>query len=86
MPNAFGMHADDAGSFSDTEDRVVPDPKTPSDYALHAIFLRFAASAESHIDEFLRLPMVSGLFIKKEFALIPLRTVNLISRTTSGPG
>ncbi|KAH9854750.1 cell morphogenesis N-terminal-domain-containing protein [Lenzites betulinus] len=57
MPNAFGMHADDAGSFSDAEDRVVPDPKTPSDYALHAIFLRFAASAESHIDEFLRLPM-----------------------------
>ncbi|KAI0667579.1 cell morphogenesis N-terminal-domain-containing protein [Trametes maxima] len=59
MPNAFGGHADDAGSYSDVEDKVVPDPKTPSDYALHAIFLRFAASAEAHIDEFSRIPLDS---------------------------
>ncbi|EIW59193.1 uncharacterized protein TRAVEDRAFT_71351 [Trametes versicolor FP-101664 SS1] len=57
MPDAFAGLADDTGSFSDGEDRVVPDPKTPSDYALHAIFLRFAAAAEQHIDKFLHLPL-----------------------------
>ncbi|EJF63380.1 hypothetical protein DICSQDRAFT_82970 [Dichomitus squalens LYAD-421 SS1] len=57
MPNAFGGHIDDGSSFSDAEDKVVLDPRTPSDYALHAIFIRFAASAETHIDEILRLPV-----------------------------
>lgn len=33
------------------------DPRTPSDYALHAIFIRFASSAEMKIDEFLRQPL-----------------------------
>lgn len=36
------------------EDRVVIDPKTPSDYALHAVFIRFAAEAEAKIDAFLK--------------------------------
>ncbi|KAJ4488306.1 cell morphogenesis N-terminal-domain-containing protein [Lentinula aciculospora] len=36
------------------DDKVVMDPKTPSDYALHAIFIRFASSAEFKIDTFLR--------------------------------
>ena len=58
MPNAFGGHADDGSSYSDVEDKIVLDPRTPSDYALHAIFIRFAASAETHMDEFLRFPVV----------------------------
>ncbi|KAI0356441.1 hypothetical protein OH77DRAFT_1588913 [Trametes cingulata] len=57
MPNAFGGHADDVGSFSDAEDRIALEPKTPCEFALHAIFLRFAAATESHIEEFLRLPL-----------------------------
>ncbi|KAL7279899.1 hypothetical protein ACG7TL_006308 [Trametes sanguinea] len=57
MPSAFGAHAEDAASFSDSEEKPALDPRTPADYALHAIFIRFAASAESHIDEFLRLPL-----------------------------
>ncbi|OBZ78148.1 Cell morphogenesis protein PAG1 [Grifola frondosa] len=59
VPNAFGAYAqqDDFGSLSDLEDKVVIDPRTPSDYALHAIFIRFAGSAESHIDEFLSQPV-----------------------------
>ncbi|KAI0754921.1 cell morphogenesis N-terminal-domain-containing protein [Daedaleopsis nitida] len=48
MPNAVS---------SDIEEKITLDPRTPSDYALHAIFIRFAASAESHIDEFLRFPV-----------------------------
>ena len=60
MPNAFGGHADDGSSYSDVEDKIVLDPRTPSDYALHAIFIRFAASAETHIDEFLRFPVVGN--------------------------
>ncbi|KAJ3788761.1 cell morphogenesis N-terminal-domain-containing protein [Lentinula aff. detonsa] len=39
------------------DDKVVIDPKTPADYALHAVFIRFASSAESKIDTFLRQPL-----------------------------
>ncbi|KAF9070360.1 cell morphogenesis N-terminal-domain-containing protein [Rhodocollybia butyracea] len=39
------------------DDKVVMDPKTPSDYALHAVFIRFASSAETKIDTFLRQPL-----------------------------
>ncbi|KAF7323164.1 hypothetical protein HMN09_00096800 [Mycena chlorophos] len=55
MPQAFG-----AAMRSETpdyeEDKVVMDPKTPSDYALHAVFIRFAASCEAKIDVFLKEP------------------------------
>ncbi|PCH44901.1 hypothetical protein WOLCODRAFT_165480 [Wolfiporia cocos MD-104 SS10] len=59
MPGAFGelMNQDESRSLSDLEDRINMDPRTPSDYALHAIFIRFAASAESHIDRFLHQPL-----------------------------
>lgn len=33
------------------------DPRTPSEFALHAIFIRFAALAEGKIDRFLRQPL-----------------------------
>ena len=58
MPSGVGAYAEDTNSYSDVEDKIVLDPRTPSDYALHAIFIRFAAIAESHIDEFLRFPVV----------------------------
>ncbi|KAL0958389.1 hypothetical protein HGRIS_000531 [Hohenbuehelia grisea] len=52
VPNAL------FGSRSETpdldEDKVVMDPKTPSDYALHAVFMRFASSAELKINSFLQ--------------------------------
>ncbi|RDB30372.1 Cell morphogenesis protein PAG1 [Hypsizygus marmoreus] len=56
MPNAFGpVHRSDTPPISDFEDdKIVIDPKTPSDYALHAVFMRFAASAESKIEMLLR--------------------------------
>ncbi|KAF8660761.1 hypothetical protein AX16_001555 [Volvariella volvacea WC 439] len=54
MPNAFGqMQMSRTPPIELDEDKVVMDPKTPADYALHAIFIRFAASAESKIDVFL---------------------------------
>ena len=34
------------------------DPKTPIDYALHAVFIQFATSAETKIDGFLREALV----------------------------
>ncbi len=40
------------------EDKVVMDPKTPSDFALHAVFIRFASLAEGKIDTFLRQILV----------------------------
>lgn len=52
------MYRDDTGPFQDfEEDKVVMDPKTPSDFALHAVFIRFATSAEEKIETFLRQPL-----------------------------
>jgi len=36
------------------DEKVILDPKTPSEYALHAVFIRFATTTESKIDAFLR--------------------------------
>lgn len=56
VPNGYGPpHLTDTPPISDFEDdKVVMDPKTPSDYALHAVFMQFATSAETKIDRFLR--------------------------------
>jgi hypothetical protein len=59
------------GQFSRTEsppvdseeDKVVMDPKTPFDFALHAIFIRFVTLAERKIDQFLRYSLVSNNFL-----------------------
>ncbi|VDC07396.1 unnamed protein product [Peniophora sp. CBMAI 1063] len=42
----------DVSEYND--DRVEPDPRTPAEYALHAVFIRFASAAEAKIDTFLR--------------------------------
>lgn len=59
VPNGFGhFHQGDTPPNSDfEEDKVVIDPKTPSDFALHAVFIRFADLAEQKIETFLRLPL-----------------------------
>ncbi|KAH9913945.1 cell morphogenesis N-terminal-domain-containing protein [Amylocystis lapponica] len=54
MPGASRL---ETRSLSDLEDKITMDPRTPSDYALHAIFIRFAASAESHLETFLQQPL-----------------------------
>jgi hypothetical protein len=46
-------------AMADYEDKIVMDPRTPSDYALHAVFIRFATAAENKIDSFLRQGLVS---------------------------
>jgi hypothetical protein len=58
VPNAFGPVRSETPDFD--EDKVIMDPKTPSDYALHAVFIRFASSAEAKIDVFLRESFVSN--------------------------
>ena len=60
VPNGFShFHQNDTPPGSDfEEDKVVMDPKTPSDFALHAVFIRFADFAEGKIDSFLRMPLV----------------------------
>lgn len=56
MFNPFG-HPDDSRTLADLEDKITMEPRTPSDYALHAIFIRFATTAEGHIEHFLRLTL-----------------------------
>lgn len=61
MPGEFGSSGLRNGTppSSDVEDKAVMDPRTPSDYALHAVFMRFASTAESKIDSFLKQSLVS---------------------------
>ncbi|KAG5637178.1 hypothetical protein H0H81_005477 [Sphagnurus paluster] len=56
VPMPFGqMSRSDTPPVLDFDDeKVVVDPKTPSDYALHAVFMRFATSAENKIETFLQ--------------------------------
>ncbi|KAF5362660.1 hypothetical protein D9758_009577 [Tetrapyrgos nigripes] len=58
VPNSFG-EALRSETPDYEEDKVVMDPKTPSDFALHAVFMRFASTAEAKIDSFLRQPLES---------------------------
>lgn len=59
VPSTYGkMYQEETGPDIE-DDRVVMDLKTPSDYALHAVFIRFAGLAEEKIDNFLRQPLVS---------------------------
>jgi hypothetical protein len=72
VPNAFGVqgYRSETPPFAEYEDRVVIDPRTPSDYALHAVFMRFATSAEMKIDAFLRQPLVRSTFPFYSLALM----------------
>jgi hypothetical protein len=60
VPNGFGYRNETSPSAK-YEDKIVIDPRTPSDYALHAVFMRFATSAEMKIDVFLRQPLVRSI-------------------------
>ncbi|THH08171.1 hypothetical protein EW145_g2882 [Phellinidium pouzarii] len=59
VPNEYGASSQRNHTLpsSDAEDKVIMDPRTPSEYALHAIFIRFAALAEDKIDRFLKQPL-----------------------------
>lgn len=61
VPPGFGEqgHSDD----EQDDDNVVVEARTPADFALHAIFIRFAASAEALIDDFVNQPLVSDFII-----------------------
>lgn len=56
VPSGFG-HSAHRGDI-DIEDKIVVEAKTPSDFALHAIFIRFAARAEALVDAFVSQPFV----------------------------
>lgn len=61
MPDGLGhFQRSDTPPISDDDENITMNPKTPSDYALHAVFIRFAASAETVIDKFLRHGLVSN--------------------------
>lgn len=73
VPGGFGSFAQRTDSplpMNDYEDKIVMDPRTPSDFALHAVFMRFATSAESKIDVFLRQTLVSILVYVPQLSLI----------------
>ncbi|TCD68750.1 Cell morphoproteinsis protein PAG1 [Steccherinum ochraceum] len=59
VPNAFGhgfVHGEPL-SPPDFEDRTQSEAKSPSDFALHAIFIRFATLADSLINNFVSQPL-----------------------------
>ncbi len=53
------------------EDKVEVDPRTPAEYALHAVFMRFAAAAEHKIGRFLKQPLVSSNLGHLDLPLYP---------------
>ena len=58
VPNAFGhSFRSETPPGWEYEDKVSIEPQTPSDYALHAIFMRFAGAAEAKMDRFLNQPI-----------------------------
>lgn len=59
VPEGFGgsVARIDTPPSSDVEEKIVLDPRTPSEFALHAVFIRFAASAEDKIEKFLKEPL-----------------------------
>lgn len=61
------------------EEKVVMDPKTPSDFALHAVFIRFVTLAERKIDNFLRHPLVSAIIF------LPCLNLNVLVGPKSSP-
>ena len=63
VPNAFGRNMERSETpstvfYEEDKDKITSDAKTPSAYALHAVFIRFATSAEAMIDAFLRHSLV----------------------------
>ncbi len=58
VPNPFGIPMPLSESPDLEEERVVVEARTPSEFALHAIFIRFAASAESLMNDFVGRSLV----------------------------
>jgi hypothetical protein len=61
MPNVFSgfPQSESPTPAEPEEDKVEVDPRTPAEYALHAVFIRFATAAEHKIGRFLKQPLVS---------------------------
>ncbi|KAH9992268.1 cell morphogenesis N-terminal-domain-containing protein, partial [Russula vinacea] len=59
IPNMFsGFPQSESPTLLDPEeDKVEVDPRTPAEYALHAVFMRFATAAEHKIGKFLKQPL-----------------------------
>lgn len=57
VPSGYGAAAQ--REEIDFEDKIVVEARTPSDFALHAIFIRFAARAEILVNIFVTQPPVS---------------------------
>lgn len=60
VPDGFGAHVfgGEGSLVLGDDDKAPSGPKMPSDYALHAVFIRFATLAEAKMDAFLHEPLV----------------------------
>lgn len=59
VPNTFGhIPQNETPPTAEYDDKIVIDLRTPSDYALHAVFIRFATAAEAKIHTFLLQSLV----------------------------
>ncbi|KAH9018690.1 cell morphogenesis N-terminal-domain-containing protein [Lactarius hengduanensis] len=59
MPNGFfsSLPHSESPTFEPEEEKVEVDPRTPAEYALHAVFMRFATTAEHKVTSFLKHPL-----------------------------
>jgi hypothetical protein len=81
MPNAFfsGYPPSESLTLQEIEvDKVEVEPRTPAEYALHAVFIRFATAAEHKIGTFLKQPLVGHISYRLELSFyLHSRTRNL---------
>lgn len=89
VPDTFGaqMLSSDGPPIMEEDDKVPPGPKMPSDYALHAVFIRFATLAEAKVHVFLRETLVFTFFSNGSGTCHSraLRITNLYCRTSWAP-
>lgn len=62
MPNGFNSRVNTPPP-NDMDDEAVIDPRTPFEYALHAVFLRFVTAAEMKIEIYLKMPVVCSKWL-----------------------
>ena len=71
VPESLAIPRSESPVLSEGESEDLGSSKSPADYALHAVFIRFATLAEAKIDAFVRESPVSFLSLATALRIFP---------------